>query len=91
MNKTQLTKLLATEKKIETPSRKEYWHYRRSPATRYRDAVWQYANRPTDGIWEEIPTPSMEVLERLESKGSTTRDGTRWQGFHDPDEYEMGF
>jgi hypothetical protein len=82
---------MATEKRVTTPERRNYWHYRRTPATRYRDAVWQYANRPTDGVWETIPTPATDVLERLERKGTMSDMRIRWIGFHDPAEYDQGY
>lgn len=94
MKPDQIRKLMETEHKLEDDPRRNYWHYRRAKATDRRDAIWQYANRRTDGEWETIETPSMDVLLRLEvpTTMKTCRDqGLTWQGFHDPDEYEAGY
>jgi hypothetical protein len=98
MNKRQIERIMATEKRDTSDPRSRNWHYRRACATANRDAIWQYANRSTHGEWRTIPTPPMELLLRLVPLGRITdRDFTygygrvTWQGFHDPDEYERGY
>lgn len=90
MNKRQIERLMATEKQDTAPWTSRMWCYRRTPATYHRDAVWQYANRPTDGNWETIPTPPLEVLLRLTPVGSMTDQRLRWQGFHAEWERDTG-
>lgn len=91
MTPGQIARLMATEHRITDDPRRSYWHYQRARATAYRDAVWQRANRADDRGWETIDTPGMEILLRLEHRGAMQDGGLRWQGFHDPSEYDRGF
>jgi hypothetical protein len=87
----QIAKLMEIkQKQPRLDARTNWWHYRRTAATTYRDAVWQYMDRMTEDGWTQVPTPSMDVLARLVPKGTCTDSGLHWRGFHDPAEYERG-
>lgn len=81
MTPRQIENLAKTEKRLPLG---HVWHFRRTPATAMRDAIWEsWSER---GGWSRMPyPPPKSKLFRLIPAGYGSDAGLRWMGFHDPE------